>query len=52
MNDGVLPQYYISNNHEPIIDRRTFEAVQMELNEGLKFISQVTPQFHIRSRVK
>ena len=36
VNDGVLPQYYISNNHEPIIDRRTFEAVQMELERRSK----------------
>jgi len=31
VNDGVLPKYLISNNHEPIIDRNTFDAVQAEL---------------------
>ena len=29
-NSGELPQYYIENNHEPIIDPKTFELAQTE----------------------
>ena len=29
-NDGVLPQYYVENAHEAIIDADTFEAVRKE----------------------
>lgn len=29
-NSGELPQYYIENNHEPIIDPKTFELAQAE----------------------
>lgn len=29
-NSGEVPQYYIENNHEPIIDPRTFELAQAE----------------------
>ena len=30
-NNGELPKYYVENNHEAIIDRMTFEAVQDEM---------------------
>lgn len=30
-NKGEKPQYYVENNHEPIISREIFEAVQREL---------------------
>ena len=30
-NKGEKPQYYVGNNHEPIISREIFEAVQCEL---------------------
>jgi DNA invertase Pin-like site-specific DNA recombinase len=30
-NEGELPQYYIKDHHEPIIDRETFEVVQAEM---------------------
>lgn len=29
-NDGVLPQYYVENNHEPIISKDMFFAAQAE----------------------
>ncbi|MDE6030117.1 MAG: recombinase family protein [Oscillospiraceae bacterium] len=29
-NSGEVPQYYIENNHEPIIDPKTFELAQAE----------------------
>jgi len=30
-NRGVLPQYFVTNAHEPIIDRETFDQVQAEI---------------------
>jgi DNA invertase Pin-like site-specific DNA recombinase len=30
-NNGIVPQYYVSNNHDPIIPRDTFYKVQEEL---------------------
>ena len=31
VNNGQLPQYYVHNDHEPIIDREIFEKVQEEI---------------------
>lgn len=31
INRGELPQYYVENSHEPIIDKETFALVQQEL---------------------
>ena len=31
INRGELPQYYVENSHEPIIDRETFALVQQEV---------------------
>lgn len=37
INRGELPQYYVENNHEAIVDRETFNAVQQVLeNKGRK----------------
>ena len=33
LNDGQLKQYYVMNNHEPIVDRKTFETVQRIIEE-------------------
>ena len=33
LNDGRLKQYYVMNNHEPIVDRKTFETVQRSIEE-------------------
>ena len=30
-NRGELPQYFVAEDHEPIIDRETFDAVQAEI---------------------
>lgn len=30
-NHGELPQYFVANTHEPIIDRATFDYVQQEM---------------------
>ena len=32
INRGELPQYYVENNHEAIVDRETFDAVQKVLD--------------------
>ena len=31
INDGVRPQYYIENDHEPIVSKEIFERVQAEI---------------------
>ena len=30
-NDGDVPQYYVENSHPAIIDKDTWEAVQLEM---------------------
>lgn len=30
-NEGEVPQYYVENNHEPIINREVFDLVQAEI---------------------
>lgn len=32
-NEGELPQYYVENNHQAIIDKATFDLVQLELQK-------------------
>lgn len=32
-NDGSVPQYYVENNHEPIVSRELFEEVQVIRSE-------------------
>lgn len=36
INEGELPQYYVENNHEAIIDRETFDLVQQLMDKGRK----------------
>lgn len=33
LNDGEIPQYYVEDNHEAIIDKRLFDYVQVELKK-------------------
>lgn len=33
-NNGEIQQYYVKNNHEPIIDRETFDMVQKLIKNG------------------
>ena len=33
LNDGRLKRYYVTDNHEPIIDRKTFEMAQRIMEE-------------------
>lgn len=42
-NDGRLPSYLVENNHEPIIDRATFDAVQAELAKRRRYGRAATP---------
>lgn len=35
-NEGQLPMYYVRDNHEAIIDRKTFDMVQQKLKENAK----------------
>ena len=45
LNKGQKTQYYVENNHEPIISRETFEAVQLELERKReKHCKMVVPQ--------
>jgi DNA invertase Pin-like site-specific DNA recombinase len=32
-NDGAVPQYYVENNHEPIVTRELYDAVQARREE-------------------
>ena len=36
LNKGKLDQYYVTNNHEPIIDRELFDFVQQRIQEQSK----------------
>ena len=42
-NTGQLPKYLVTNNHEPIVDRETFEKVQILLAKR----SKTVPEEHI-----
>lgn len=39
LNDGQLPRYYVRDNHEPIIDRATFDKVQEKIRANIAFNS-------------
>ena len=54
INKGELPRYFISNNHEPIIDRETFDAVQMELKRRSKVYKagNTTVSYPLTGKVK
>ena len=47
-NRGELPQYYISDCHEPIIDRETFDKVQ----EILKQRAEAVPIYPFTGKIK
>lgn len=36
VNEGEIPQYYVEDNHEAIIQPETFELVQMEMQRRVK----------------
>ena len=35
-NEGLLPQFYVTNDHEPIVSRKTFSEVQEEIKRRAK----------------
>ncbi len=37
VNEGVVPQYYVENSHVAIIDKDTWEAVQLEMKRRKDF---------------
>ena len=39
VNKGELPQYFVAEDHQPIIDRATFDAVQAEIARRAKIYS-------------
>lgn len=43
INKGELPQYYVENNHEAIVDKETFDAVQAALDMKEKGKGSTTP---------
>ena len=49
-NDGQVNQYYIENNHEPILDREKWEIVQLEIARRKKFREQHKLQFYIMQK--
>ena len=49
-NDGQVNQYYIENNHEPILDKEKWEIVQLEIARRKKFREQHNLQFYIMQK--
>ena len=49
-NDRQVNQYYIENNHEPILDREKWEIVQLEIARRKKFREQHNLQFYIMQK--
>jgi len=39
-NNGVVPKYYIENSHPAIIDKETWEAVQLEFERRKKYMEK------------
>lgn len=40
VNDGQLPQYYVENSHQGIIDKATFDAVQERIRRQKKYATR------------
>ena len=39
-NEGQLPQYYIKEDHPPIVSQQIWEAVQLELDRRESFMKK------------
>lgn len=39
-NNGQMPQYYVEDSHEAIIDKVTWECVQLEMERRKKFLDE------------
>ena len=51
-NKGELPQYYIENSHEAIIERDIFEKVkQLRRERGEKFYNAPTPAMFLQGKI-
>lgn len=47
VNHGEVPQYYVENSHEPIIDKETFALVQLEIKRrAAPHFSEPTVNFY------
>ena len=51
-NEGEIPQYYVTNSHEGIIDRDVFDAVQYEVKQRQKDDRNTFSTHHFSSRAK
>lgn len=51
MNNGELQQFYIENDHEPIIDKETFSRVQQELITRYKKYDQIKEHYDFTGKV-
>lgn len=48
VNHGEVPQYYVENSHEPIIDKETFALVQLEIKRrAAPYFSEPAVAFHL-----
>lgn len=47
VNRGERPMYYVRDNHEPIISRETFDAVQARLEDRAKLAPERTREKHL-----
>ena len=51
-NEGQIPQYYVTGNHEPIIDPLTFDLVQDEMKRRSRFGKRYSGATIFACRVK
>jgi len=51
-NNGELPQYYVENNHEPIISKELFEKVKNEIKKRSKNPSKSRKQHLFTGKIK
>ncbi len=51
-DNGALPQYYVENDHEAIIDPKTFELAQIELQRRIESRSRYSGVSIFSSKVK
>lgn len=50
INKGQLPQFYIENNHEAIIDKETFKKVQIEIEKREKIRGIIKKLTHLQGK--
>ncbi len=52
VNNGEIPQYYVENNHEPIISKEVYEMVQEELKKREKVKGRYSGVDILASKIK